>query len=274
MAIRVGTQPILRFYAGPSPTPADIYIAAVLAAGGTLSGAQQTAIGTFYNSLNTVGVYSKLHAMYPFMGGTASSNAIDFINPGGSYDLTFNGTWTHSVSGSSTADASGNYANTGLDPSLFNSTTNFSFGNMVVGASNSNGYSGIGNAAGNYIILGQAGLPTVFLEGWMGASSGVAVGTNYINGALQIVSRTGASAWTRNYVASGSAGTITTNSFTNTISSYSANLYFNDINGVANNNMSGRYLFGYAGEGLNATEIQNFSNAINTLQTAFSRNLW
>jgi len=110
----------------------------------------------------------------------------------------------------------------------------------------------------------------------MGASSGTAISAiaSYTLGALQIVSRTGTNAWTRNYVPSGSAGTITTNSFTNALGSYSATLYFNAVNGASGNEMSGRYLFGYAGQGLNATEIQDFSNAINTLQKAFSRNLW
>ena len=252
---------------------AQVYINAVLAAGGTLSGTQQIAIHTFYNSLSTAGVYSKLHAMYPFLGGVAASNALDAVNPGGSFNLTFNGTWVHSVSGSYTADSTGNYADTQLNPSLFSSTTNFSFGNMVVGTDITNGYSGIGTGPSNYILLGQAGN----VEGWMGASSGTATSpiASYTLGALQIVSRTGASAWTRNYVPSGSAGTITTNSFTNTMNSFSATLYFNSVNGLGSGfEMSGRYLFGYAGQGLNATEIQNFSNAINTLQIAFSRNLW
>jgi hypothetical protein len=273
MSIYLGSKEINKIIFGAlATTPADVYIAAVLAAGGTLSGAQQTAIGTFYNSLDTAGIYSKLHAMYPFLGGTAASNAINFNNPSGSFNLTFNGTWTHSASGSYTADSTGNYADTQLNPSLFSSTTNFSFGNMVVGTDITNGYSGIGTGPSNYILLGQAGN----IEGWMGASSGTATSpiASYTLGALHIVSRTGAAAWTRNYVPSGSAGTITINTFTNTMNSYSATLYFNAVNGASGNEMSGRYLFGYAGQGLNATEIQDFSNAINTLQTAFNRNLW
>ena len=78
---------------------ANTYIAAVTAAGGTLSGAEETAIQDFYVGLKADGIYSKMYAMYPFLGGVADSNKINATNPG-TNDLTFTGTWTHSISGS------------------------------------------------------------------------------------------------------------------------------------------------------------------------------
>lgn len=273
MPIRIGNNPVRKFYAGPvtPSTPADIYIAAVISAGGTLSGAQETAISTFYSDLVTAGIYSKLHAMWPFLGGVAASNALDFINPGGSYDLTFNGSWTHTSNGAYAIDSSGNYIDTGLNPSTLNSTTNFSFGQMIAGAQASNGYSGLGPTSAQYMLLGQASNQ---LDTWNGASAGGLVGNGYIGGALHINSRTDANTWTRNYIESGSAGTNNASTFSNTLTSYNANLYFNEINGVSGSTLSGQYRFCYAGEGLNGTEIQDFADAINTLQTAFSRNLW
>jgi hypothetical protein len=265
--------------AATTPSPADIYIDAVLAAGGTLSSTQQTAISTFYNSLESNGIYSKIHAIWPFLGSTAASNAIEFKDPGGSFDLTFNGTWSHSATGSYATDTSGNFADTGFDPSLYNSTTNFSWGIMVVSASVTPGFSGIGNTSNNYILMGQGSTAPGTSRNnymWNGAESDDWSSDEYEIGVLTIVNRSNSNTWTRNFFQNG-VGTLNQASFTNTLTSYSANLYLNAINGdygLARNTMSGLWLFSYTGESLTNTNLQNLADAVNTLQIAFNRNLW
>jgi len=259
--------------AGPVLTPPEVYINAVLTAGGTLSGAQETAITTFYNDLVTAGVYTKMHAIWPLLGGVANSNKIEFKAPGGSYDLTFNGTWTHSnISGSVCTPNSANYADTNLDPSNFSVTTNFSWGILGVGQA-VEGYSGLrGPLAGNSqtLVLGQFGSDDVYY----GASNEVTGNGSMTGpGAMQVASRNGASSWYAGYINSG-GGTLQTNSASNTYTSTTANLYLGKINGTNDFLAGGGYRFAFAAEYLNTTEMQALGDAVNDLQTAFSRNIW
>jgi hypothetical protein len=273
MAIRVGTHPILRFYAGPTPTPADIYISAVLGAGGTLSNPEKAAIKTFYSDLETAGVYSKLHVMYPVLGGVSASNAINFVNPG-TYDLTFTGTWAHSATGSFCASSNSNFANTGFNPSASASpSTNFSVGAMAQGAS-SNKYMGIGTSAANYIIMGDFGPTEFYYPGGPlnGAGNGFTGG-----GAFLMLNRTLSNSWKGGVIVSGSATgnwSFTSNQSSTYSSVYNGNWYFNGINGLSGFNSGGLLKFGYLASSMDNTQLQDLADAVNTLQTAFSRNIW
>ena len=250
---------------------AAAYISAVTTAGGSLSGTQETAIDTFFTSLKSDGVYDKLHAMYPFVGGVANAHKINATNPG-TYDLTFNGTWTHSNSnGSVTTDDNANYADTAFNPSSFNSTSDFSMGYMVSGSSSSNGYSGIGNGVSVYILIGKVGDS---LDTWSGGAFPARPTFSTGQGFFHINNRTTSNNVNRHYALGGTAGTLTTDSKVGTVSSYSANLWINNINGAATNGMSGDYRFFFMAESLSNTEAQDLTDAVNTLNVAFSRNIF
>jgi hypothetical protein len=91
---------------------ATAYLAAVVAAGGTVTPTITTATNTLFTDLKAEGIYSDLKAMYPVVGATAASFAINAIG-NTAFNLTFNGTFTFSSSGfnstSSTSYASTNY---------------------------------------------------------------------------------------------------------------------------------------------------------------------
>jgi hypothetical protein len=252
-------------------TPADTYIAAVLANGGSLSGAEQTAIQTFYNDLDTAGVYSKMHVMYPMLGGVANSNKINFINPG-TNDLTFTGTWTHSVNGSSCTANVANFADTGFNPSASASpSTDFSVGAMAQNGS-STGYYGLGSSTANYIILGAFGFSEAYYPGLIQfAGSGFSGG-----GSLMVSNRTASAAWKAGIIVSGS-GTgnfaYSTAQSTTYPTPYNGNWYFGSING-ASFPAGGLLKFGYLATSMNDTQLQDLADAVNTLNTAFNRNLW
>jgi hypothetical protein len=55
--------------------------------------------------------------MYPTLGGVAASHSINGRSSVGTYDLTFNGGWTHSSAGMQPNGTNG-YAETNLDPSI------------------------------------------------------------------------------------------------------------------------------------------------------------
>lgn len=253
--------------------PAQTYITAVLNAGGSLSGAEQTAIETFFSSLDTAGVYSKLYAMYPILGGVANANKINAVNPG-TYDLTFTGTWSHSATGSYCVGNNSNFANTGFNPSTLASPgTNFSVGAMAQSGSG-NSYMGIGTSATNYILLGDFGVTEFYYPNGPlnGAGAGFRTG-----GAFLMLNRTASNSWKGGVIVSGS-GTgnwVFTGTQTTAYSSpYNGNFYFNGINGLSGFNSGGLLKFAYLATSMNDTQLQDLADAVNTLNTSFSRNLW
>lgn len=64
---------------------------------------QQTAINSLVVSLKNYGIWNKIKALYPFVGGTASSHKFNLKDPrdlDAAFRLIFNGGWTHSSNGS------------------------------------------------------------------------------------------------------------------------------------------------------------------------------
>jgi hypothetical protein len=92
---------------GGGDVDATAYINAVLAAGGSLSSPEQTAINTLFVDLKSAGLWNDLLAFYPMMGGVQASCALNGIRTNSAYDATFNGGWTFSSQG-----ALGNGSNT------------------------------------------------------------------------------------------------------------------------------------------------------------------
>ncbi len=143
---------------GGADPNATTYINAVLAAGGTLTTPQQTAINTYFVDLKAEGIYSKLYYMHLFFGGVQNSNKINALNPG-TYDLGFQGTWTHATTGSSTVQNNANYATSGFvisSASPSTTQTDFAFGVMVSNKDTSvtaYQYQGIGTNTSNFMLV-------------------------------------------------------------------------------------------------------------------------
>jgi hypothetical protein len=79
---------------------------------------QQSAINTLVTQLKTYGIWTKLKAVYPFVGGSASSHKFNLKDPrdlDAAYRLVFNGGWTHSSTGALPNGTTG-YASTFLNP--------------------------------------------------------------------------------------------------------------------------------------------------------------
>lgn len=75
---------------------------------------QQRAIVNLVRSLKRVGLWSKMKAIYPFVGGTASAHKWNLKDPrdaNAAFRLTFYGGWTHSSTGADPNGTSG-YADT------------------------------------------------------------------------------------------------------------------------------------------------------------------
>jgi hypothetical protein len=112
---------------------------------------QQAAIDTLVKGLKTDGIWTKMKAIYPFVGGTATTHKWNLKDPrdlDAAFRLVFNGGWTHSSTGA-TPNGTNGYADTKLVPSSvlslnsvalsFYSRTN-SQGNIQLGANDATNY--------------------------------------------------------------------------------------------------------------------------------------
>ena len=258
---------------------ATAYINEVIAQGGTLSSAEETAIEAFYTNLKSAGIYTKLHVFYPFLGGTSTSNAVEGKDPGGTYDISFVGTWQHSITGSSTTQTAGFHAETNFNPSASaDLVNNFSFGvyTLAPGGGTGNGYHGLGNGTSNYVLLGAVDTRTSYQFYNGTANERVANTTGDWNAGQHFFqSRTANNAVFGGYADTITGDTITTGSTQTGAYSTPTNLtlWFGSNNGN-DIELGGEMRFGWAGEGFDYNELQTLSTEINNLQIAFQRNVY
>lgn len=88
------------------------YISAASLTNATHISAAHALIG----GLKRLGLWSKMTAVYPFIGGTSGAHAINAKSPG-TYNITWNGEVTHNANGI-TGNGTTGYGNTGLTPSV------------------------------------------------------------------------------------------------------------------------------------------------------------
>jgi len=92
---------------------------------------QQTAINNLVLGMKADGIWTKMKAVYPFVGGTATAHKWNLKDPrdlDAAFRLVFNGGWTHSSNGA-TPNGTNGWANTYLQPSsvLTQNSTHLSF---------------------------------------------------------------------------------------------------------------------------------------------------
>jgi hypothetical protein len=127
---------------------------AFIDAAGITDATQQQAIDTLVITMKDDGVWDKMYAVYPFVGGTATTHKYNLIDPQDSdaaYRMTFSGGWTHDSNGVK-GNGSNTYARTFWVPNTVKDTdtdlsTNFSMGfyNRTDAAANAGGEFGAAN---------------------------------------------------------------------------------------------------------------------------------
>ena len=243
---------------------------AFITAAGITDLTQQSAINTLVIGLKTDGLWTKMKAIYPFVGGTANAhkyNLKDARDLNDAFRLTFSGGWTHTSTGAT--PAGNGYADTFLIPSSvlsLNSThlsyysrTNVSAQQVEIGITDvgrdlyvlysfaGNAYKGINAVA---TILGTLFTPT----------TGLLIG-NRIN------------ATTEKYYWK---GTLTDTITKNSVSLSSLKIYL----GAYNNYATGptfystkQTAFASIGDGLTDTEAANFYTRVQAFQTTLGRQI-
>jgi hypothetical protein len=231
---------------------------------------QANAINTLVTDLKTQGLWTKMKAIYPFVGGTASTHKWNLKDPrdlDAAYRLVFNGGWTHSSNGA-TPNGTNGYADTYLVPSsvLTTSSAHFSKYNRTNDLVNF-------KLDGTYTVSNS----TLFQHNYTSANGCIGQATS-----------------TATYTATNTQGL-----FTATRIATDAFKVFKNTSNIASNTTSitampnssvyigarnedgvspGFYnsyqaAFASIGDGLNDTEAAALYNSVNTYQVALSRNV-
>ena len=87
---------------------------AFFTAAGISDTGQKDAINTLVLGLKSNSIWTKMKAIYPFVGGSASAHAVNLKSPG-TYNITWSGGITHDSNGVQGNGSTG-YGNTGLNP--------------------------------------------------------------------------------------------------------------------------------------------------------------
>ena len=278
--------------ATPTPSPtrpasgtteAEAYLTSVVNAGGSVNSAQSAATITLFTSIVSNSLWDKLYAFYPTLGGTAASHVFD--GRSGSYNLTFNGGWTHSSSGMQPNGTNG-YAETNFNPSTTIGTNNTSSLGIYVNLQGTVGdrIYDMGAATSDSLLTNLwniaakrtsgAGNTTLFDCGTYDPSALGRVSTTSQASASGMTIGSARSATDRTLYRNG--GNIATQTNSRTMSypnrtiligaqkNEAPILYYN----------SNQYAFAFMGAGLTNTDIVNLSSIINTYQTSLGRNTY
>jgi hypothetical protein len=224
---------------------------------------QQAAINTLVLDLKGYSIWTKMKALYPFVGGTATSNSYNLKNTA-QHQITWNGGVTFASNGITTNGTNG-YGNTNLIPSsvLTLNNTHLSIYSRTTGTPNGGdiGFQTTGDAA-NLFIAGNL-FGSFFADCYASTSRITAVPQTqgfYIN------TRTASNSYKVFRNTSQISSTITTSTGSLPASNLSIGALLTG-GWYANKN----YAFASIGDGLTDTEAANFYTAVQAFQTTLGR---
>lgn len=259
----------------PAFTDADAQ--AFITAASITNPTQQSAINTLVTDLKGYGVWSKMKALYPFVGGTASQHKFNLKDPrdlDAAFRLVFNGGGTHSSTGYLPNGTNG-YADTKLVPSTDFTTYNHHISLYSRTNNQRDSWNGayMNSGQAERFILRSTDAPSgafyYWSYGW--AASSIFTANTDSRGLFLVTNR---SASDREAYRNGT--TLATNTFN--MSAYipvSISLFIgsNNVNGSPSTYDNKEIAFGSLGDGLTDTEAANFYTAVQTFQTTLSRNV-
>jgi hypothetical protein len=256
---------------------------AFLTATGITDATITSAICTLVTSMKTDGTWAKCSAIYPMVGGTATTHKFNLKNPldtNVAFRLSFVGGWTHS-SGGALPNGTNAYADTFLNPSTsltansgslsYYSRTN-SATILEVPFGNINGLNG--SESFNLVLRRNDNLFS-FRATQLGAATGLVNSTTTDSRGLSIGSIT--SSISRKIYKN--ASLINTNTTNLNWSRFSASIYLGAGNDFATMPIQARFFtnkqcaFASIGSGLSDTEAAALYNSIQAMQTTLARNV-
>jgi len=250
-----------------STTPAiDPDAQAFITAASITDPTQQAAINTLVVDLKGYNIWTKFKAIYPIVGGSASSHAVNLKTPG-TFNLSFATGWTHSSNGMLPNGAT--YADTALNPSSA----------LTLHSTHLSLYSRTNvSAVQRDIAIYQGGdNPTMAL----GTNVGAEISDHYNYNqriSASIAASTGFYLGTRTTITSHKLYKNNTTLGTNTSTNFNILPNGNIFIGAANSTTLGitsystkQCAFASIGDGLTDTDAANFYTAVQAYQTTLSR---
>jgi len=255
----------------PKASPYDPDAQAFITAASITDATQQSAINQLVLDLKGYSIWTKMKALYPFVGGTASQHKFNLKDPRDldvAFRLVFSGGWTHSSNG-----ALGNAINTYVDTKFTPSTSGTLNSHHISYYSRTNvsevvsdmGVNTNSDANGTLLVIGRS-LTTSFYRNNSGATYSSFSDTT--SRGLMVVNRTASNvlnAW-RDGVKKGTVSTASSGLPTAPIFIGSWN-----INGTSASSNSKQVAFASIGDGLTDTEAANFYTAVQAFNTTLAR---
>ncbi len=252
--------------ASPKSPIYDFNAQTFITAAGITDTTQKNAVNQLVLDLKAANIWTKMKALYPVVGGTASThkwNLKDPLDTNAAFRLTFTTGWTHSSTGM-TPNGTSAYAQTNLLPSsvLSLNSTHLSYYSRTASGTGATGSQRSGASDGIQLATG----PTVF---------GGRVNNATYSGNFSITNT--AAFLLANRISSATISFFRNNTkFTSSIVSTllpNQNILFGayNNNGVITNYDNKEVAFASIGDGLSDSEALAFYNAVQTFQTTLGR---
>jgi hypothetical protein len=239
-----------------------IGIAAVEAAGGTLTEAEKSACDTFIRGLKTQAIWSKCAALYLLVGGTESSNSVNWKTPG-TFDIAWVNGPTHDGNGV-TGDGSSTYGETGMDMGTVCPQNDAHISAYCRTAAPTNALLGAIDSGSSRMVISCG---SNLAEGWINDSTVLnSAGTL---SAFHLLSRTASNA---RFIQRNATQVTSTTASVATVP-YEMTVLAQNEDGTATSFTDANLAFVSVGTGITTTQGLAFNTLVAALQTAFGRNV-
>jgi len=248
---------------------------AFITAAGITDSTQQSAINTLVTNLKAYGIWTKMKALYPMVGGTAASHKFNLKDPrdlDAAFRLVFNGGWTHSANGA-TPNGTNGYANTFYLPSTQASQNNHHV--SAYSRTNNTNFFGLIGAANNNIESARSALfAKADSNTWQSLNSNGYLQWSDSNSLGHYISNRTASNVMSGWKDGVKKGTQTSASITPATNNYFIGaISIGAIYGTASFYSNRQTSFASIGDGLTDTEAANFYSAVQAFQTTLGRSI-
>lgn len=262
------------------PGSFDADAQAFFTATGITDDTQKNAIDALVVGLKADGLWTKMHAIYPFVGGTASTHKYNLKNPAdtdAAYRLIFAGTVTHNANGITPNGTTG-YADTKFNPS--NTGHLASLGSSSLGfysKTQNNGGGGAGTFANIGAYNDSAGTKAFWIaSAWAADLVQSQIGTSVVLNTTDADTQAFFVATRRSttdaelYLDGTSANT---NVSTETLTAPNLTVFIGALNynGGASFFAPHNLAFAFIGDGITDGEVTNLNTRVVTFQTALGR---
>lgn len=268
-SFRPGTIPSVAATSSASNFDSDAEV--FFTAAGITDATQKSAVNILVLGLKSNSIWTKMRAIYPFVGGSAGSHAVNLKSPG-TYNITWSGTVTHSSTGVQGNGSTG-YGDTGLNPRSL----------MVDHSAHISAYLRTDSAANDMEVAGGDGTYALLMRGkWTDNiaygynnsrdgidAAKIAAANNPSSAAMYVSSRN--TRYDGAIYRNGVAGSLATDNVG--WLQPNANMYVLARNnaGTAVNYSSRSVAFISIGDGLTATDVSNLYTLVQAYQTTLGR---